>query len=52
VVLALVRNPKTPMGSAVRLLDRLPEQELRRLAKSPDVPRGVQLAARKRINAT
>ncbi|MBN1772348.1 MAG: hypothetical protein JXB32_13850 [Deltaproteobacteria bacterium] len=52
VVLALVRNPKTPVGSAVRLLDRLGEQELRRLAKSPDVPRGVQLAARKKVNPT
>lgn len=50
VVTALVRNPKTPLGSATRLLDRLPQQELRRLAKSNDVPRGVQLAARKRVN--
>ena len=50
VVAALVRNPKTPLGSATRLLDRLPQQELRRLAKSNDVPRGVQLAARKRVN--
>jgi hypothetical protein len=50
VLAALVRNPRTPLGAAVRLLDRLPETELRRLSKSPDVPRGVQLAARKRIN--
>lgn len=50
VVAALVRNPKTPLGSAVRLLDRLGEPELRRLAKSNDVPRGVQLAARKKVN--
>jgi hypothetical protein len=52
VINALVRNPKTPLGPAVRLLDRLGEQELRRLAKSGDVPRGVQLAARKKINVT
>lgn len=52
IVAALVRNPKTPLGCAVRLLDRLGEQELRRLAKSGDVPRGVQLAARKKVNPT
>jgi hypothetical protein len=50
VVLALVRNPRTPMAAAVRLLDRVGEVELRRLARSPDVPRGVQLAARKKVN--
>ena len=50
VVTALVRNPKTPLSSAVRLLDRLSETELRRLARSNDVPRGVQLAARKKVN--
>ncbi|MBI4917391.1 MAG: hypothetical protein HY825_16250 [Acidobacteria bacterium] len=50
VVAALVRNPKTPQSAAVRLLDRVGETELRRLAKSGDVPRGVQMAARKKLN--
>jgi hypothetical protein len=49
VVTALVRNPRTPLGAAVRLLDRLPEQEIRRLSRSNDVSRGVQTAARKRL---
>jgi hypothetical protein len=50
ILTALVRNPRTPVPAAVRLLDRLPEQELRRLARSNDVPRGVQTAARKRLS--
>ena len=50
VVTALVGNPKTPLGAAVRLLDRLPETELRRVARSGNVPRGVQTAARKKLN--
>jgi len=48
IVSALVRNPKTPSGTAVKLLDKLPIAEIRRLAKSNDVPRAVQAAARKR----
>jgi len=48
VVAALVRNPKTPSPTAVKLLDKLPIAELRRLAKSNDVPRPVTLAARKK----
>ena len=50
VVAALVRNPKTPLSTAVRLLDKLAATELRRIAKSNDVPRGVQLAARKKVH--
>jgi hypothetical protein len=49
IATALVRNPRTPPGVAVRLLDRLPLQELRRLARSDDVVRAVQLAARKKV---
>ena len=51
LITALVGNPKTPQGAAVRLLDRLPETELRRLARSGNVPRAVQTAARKKVNA-
>jgi hypothetical protein len=50
VVAALVRNPRTPGPIAARLVDKLPDAEVRRLAKSNDVPRAVQAAARKRIN--
>jgi hypothetical protein len=49
VVSALVGNPKTPAPIAVKLLDRLPPAELRRLAKSDGVPRAVQLAARRKV---
>ena len=49
VLAALVSNPKTPPTLAVKLLDRLPMSEVRRLAKSDSVVRAVQLAARKRI---
>jgi len=48
VVSALVRNPKTPSPTAVKLLDKLPIADVRRLAKSNDVPRPVQMAARKK----
>ncbi len=49
IVAALVRNPKTPSSTAIKLLDRVPIGELRRLAKSGDAPRAVQVAARKRV---
>jgi hypothetical protein len=49
VVAALVRNPKTPTTVAVKLLDKVAVSELRRLAKSTEVPRAVQVAARKRV---
>jgi hypothetical protein len=47
---ALVRNPKTPSTIAVKLLDKLPLAEVRRLAKSNDAPRAIQIAARKRAS--
>jgi hypothetical protein len=49
VVSALIRNPKTPGTTAVKLLDKLSMAEVRRLAKSTDVPRAVTVAARKRV---
>ncbi|HEY8039072.1 MAG TPA: hypothetical protein VIF15_04730 [Polyangiaceae bacterium] len=49
VLAALIRNPKTPTTTAVRLLDKIAVSELRRLAKSSEVPRAVQAAARKRV---
>ncbi len=49
VLAALVRNPKTPSPTAVKLLDKLAPAELRRLAKSGEVPRAVQSAARKKV---
>jgi hypothetical protein len=49
VLAALVRNPKTPAPTAVKLLDKIAPGELRRLAKSGEVPRAVQTAARKKV---
>jgi len=49
VLAALVRNPKTPAPTAVKLLDKIAPAELRRLAKSGEVPRVVQTAARKKV---
>jgi hypothetical protein len=49
IVAALIRNPKTPSTTAIKLLDRVTPAELRRLAKSGDVPRAVQVVARKRV---
>jgi len=44
---ALVKNPKTPLMSAVALLYTLTERDLGRLAKSHDVPDGVVHNARR-----
>jgi hypothetical protein len=49
VILALVRNPKTPPATAAKLVDKVPIAEVRRLAKANDVPRVVMAAARKRV---
>ena len=49
IVAALVGNPKTPPQVAVRLLDRLPAAELRRLAKATDVPPAISKAARRKL---
>jgi hypothetical protein len=52
IVVALVRNPKTPATTAARLIDKVPIAEVRRLAKATDVPRAVTAAARKRVADT
>lgn len=49
IVTALVGNPKTPPQVAVRLLDRLPTAELRRLARATDVPPAISRAARRKL---
>jgi hypothetical protein len=51
VVSALVRNPKTPGPTAVKLMEKLSMDEIRRLAKSNDVPPAVTAAARKKVAA-
>ncbi|HEY2516462.1 MAG TPA: hypothetical protein VGI39_36580 [Polyangiaceae bacterium] len=49
VVIALVRNPKTPGGTAAKLLDKVPIAEVRRLAKANDVPPAVSAAAKRKV---
>jgi hypothetical protein len=47
VRLALVRNPRTPTSVALRLLELLPDREIRALAKGNARPEVVQAARRK-----
>jgi len=49
VLMALVQNPKTPPIVATRLLSKLTPSDLRRVAKSGNVPRAVSIAARKMV---
>jgi hypothetical protein len=49
VLNALVRNPKTPGPTAVKLMEKLSMDEVRRLAKSNDSPPAVMAAARKKV---
>jgi hypothetical protein len=50
IVAALVSNPKTPNKVALRLLDRLRANDLKRLMQSGDVPRAVSMAARRKLS--
>ncbi len=45
----LVRNPKTPLKEALQLLQKLPLNELRALARSGNVRTPIQQAARKKV---
>lgn len=49
IVMALVTNPKTPSTVATKLLGRLPKSDLRRIAKSGNIPRAVSAAAKKMV---
>lgn len=49
VVKALVYNPKTPIKTAIRLLDRLPRPEVAALAKRMTMHRLLVLAAKRKI---
>jgi hypothetical protein len=46
---SLVRNPKTPMPDALKLMNKLPKSDLRAFAKSGNVRTAIQQAARKKI---
>jgi hypothetical protein len=47
VAAALTRNPKTPPGISMRLVQRLNEKDLKMLTTDRNVPEAVRLAARK-----
>lgn len=46
---ALVRNPNTPIGTAIKLLDNVSQGELRLLAKDPRAKTPIAQAARKKL---
>jgi hypothetical protein len=47
VRLGLVKNPRTPLASAIRILGTLMARDVERIAKSRDVPQGVVTQARR-----
>jgi hypothetical protein len=49
IAAALARNPKTPMGIAIRMLDFVSPGELRQLAKDNGVRQPIMSAARKKV---
>jgi hypothetical protein len=49
VVLALVRNPKTPVPMAMNMLNRLNERDMRQLSTNRNVPEILRVTARKKV---
>lgn len=49
IAIALVRNPKAPVGTAVKLLDYVTAAELRQLAKDANTRTPIQRAARRKL---
>ena len=49
VAIALVRNPKTPVQIAIKLLDFINPNELRNIAKLGNVRDQISAAARKKV---
>ncbi len=49
VTRALVYNPKTPVQTAIRLLDRLPRNEVQNLARRINLNRRLVMAAKKKL---
>jgi hypothetical protein len=52
VVLALVKNAKTPVALSLTLMQRLTETDVKKLASDRNVPEALRLGARKRVVAT
>jgi hypothetical protein len=49
IAIALIRNPKLPVGAAIKLLDYVTAADLRQLAKDTRTRAPIQQAARKKI---
>lgn len=49
IAIALVRNPKTPIPVAMRMLDHVSREDLRQLAKDGNTRSAIQNAARKKL---
>ena len=49
VVLALVKNPKTPVALSMNLMARLSEKDLRMLSTDRNVPDALRMKARKKM---
>jgi hypothetical protein len=50
-VLALVKNPKTPLGLSLNLMARIADRDVTKLSVDRNVPEPLRVAARKRIVA-
>lgn len=49
VVLALVKNPKTPAAMSMNLLNRLNDKDLRQLSTNRNIPEILRVTARKKV---
>jgi hypothetical protein len=50
IILAMVNNPKAPLGAALRLVSELKTRDLQMLEKNRNVPEGVRSTAKKLLN--
>jgi len=50
ITLNLVRNPKTPVGQSLHLLNRLTERDVKGLTTDRNVPEPLRIAARKKLS--
>jgi hypothetical protein len=52
VILALVRNPKTPLTFSMNFLNRLVDKDLKQLSTNRNIPETLRIAARKKVVLT
>jgi hypothetical protein len=52
VVVGLTRNPKTPLGMSLNLMNRLNDRDLQLVSIDRNVPEPLRIAARKKIVGT